>query len=309
MHVPRSRLSLVSLSELHADGGVPRVARRVASWLCLRSPLSTPTLRRAYWRLVPALYRRFSRTETDRAAVPPDPFAIYWVDPARIVRFSGRDYPPYRNRWRLFGAVRDGDWDRRSPTDLPVPPGFTLRPLFYADRVTETAFYEAFDAHVHDGVPWSETAFFASLVELTGRDGGSWHGATTDAELLARCAKLDAYYASMLVDGCESQLDRARRDAARWGFLDGLANEIVVDVARDGELLLVSGKHRLTAALLAGVDRVPVAVLVRHADWLDYRDAVALGEREGFDHPDLPVVTPTPAERRTGTRALTPAGR
>ena len=302
-----SRPSFVTLSELHADGGVARVTRRVGSWLVLRSPLSTPTLRRVYWRVVPPLVRRYSRTDVGRAAVPPDPYAVHWVDPARIVRFSGRDYPPYRNRWRLFGTVRDGDWDRRSPTDLPVPPGFTLRSLFYADRVTETPFYEAFDAHVHADVPWAETAFFVGLVELTGRDGGSWHGATTETELLARCVRLDAVYDSMLVLGCESQLDRARRGAARWGFLDGLANEIVVDVARDGELLLVSGKHRLTAALVAGLDRVPVVVLVRHADWMAHRDAVAHGEREPFDHPDLPVAGVV--ERKTATRPLTPAGR
>lgn len=64
---------------------------------------------------------------------------------------------------------------------------------------------------------------------------------------------------------------------------------MLVDVGRDGTLLFVNGRHRLAIAKLLDVDAIPVGVLVRHADWIAHRDAVADGERMPDDptHPDL----------------------
>jgi hypothetical protein len=70
-----------------------------------------------------------------------------------------------------------------------------------------------------------------------------------------------------------------------------MENEIVVDVGRDGDLLLVSGKHRLFLARVLELDTVPVAFLVRHANWMQTRRVIASDSSstdEGRErHPDL----------------------
>lgn len=47
-----------------------------------------------------------------------------------------------------------------------------------------------------------------------------------------------------------------------------MINEILVDVGRDGELLLVDGRHRLSIAKILGLDEIPVVKHVRHEQWV-----------------------------------------
>jgi 2-polyprenyl-3-methyl-5-hydroxy-6-metoxy-1,4-benzoquinol methylase len=44
-----------------------------------------------------------------------------------------------------------------------------------------------------------------------------------------------------------------------------------VNIARDGRLLLNDGFHRLVFCKLLGVPQIPVAVVVRHRKWLDFK--------------------------------------
>ncbi|OYR41415.1 hypothetical protein [Halorubrum sp. Eb13] len=71
-----------------------------------------------------------------------------------------------------------------------------------------------------------------------------------------------------------------------------MENEIVVDVGRTGELLLVSGKHRYSIARALDLDEIPVTFLVRHAKWMQIRRALVRGAdpvptEPLDDHPDL----------------------
>lgn len=83
--------------------------------------------------------------------------------------------------------------------------------------------------------------------------------------------------------------DRDQRRAVSDHSFLRVTREVLVDIGRDGSLLLGNGRHRLAIAKLLEVDAIPVGVLVRHADWIVHRDAVADGERVPDDpeHPDL----------------------
>lgn len=51
-----------------------------------------------------------------------------------------------------------------------------------------------------------------------------------------------------------------------------MENEILVDIARNGELLFVTGRHRLSLAKILGLDRISVAIAVRHPKWLEHHE-------------------------------------
>ena len=247
----------------------------------------------AYWTVASRYHRFRYRNGSRDYEAPLDPFKLLRFPPESITRYTGRVYPPWRNRRQLFGTVQYGPWDRRSPADIPRDGGPPPE-LFLAEPLSETLLYRALEQHFDHGVAWEETEFVARAVDLIGEvEFPIWHFCASRSDVLDRCRKLDRIYDSIATDGTYSQTRRARehRDIPE-GFLDVFENEILVDIGRDGEPLLVSGKHRLFLSRIAGVPTVPVGVVVRHADWMDMRDDYeAEGSPAEPPHPDLRRLT------------------
>ncbi|WP_440766929.1 hypothetical protein [Natronorubrum sp. DTA7] len=211
---------------------------------------------------------------------PPDPFATLTADPADVRSFTGRPYPPYHEKAAQLGTVRDGDWDRTDDAAIVDDDYRERYDLYRADRFAESVFFESMRAHFEDGLDWTETPFVERCLELADAGEPSWRSLTSREDILDRCGAIDALYERIERDGYRSQRDLG------YGSLLGVTEEVLVDVGRDGDLLFVNGRHRLAIAKLLGLESIPVGVLVRHRDWMIYRDGCA---RSGTipDHPDL----------------------
>jgi hypothetical protein len=248
-------------------------------------------LARRYWRLAPRIHRVRRHLTPSYVDSSIDPFKLLFIDPDRIVRFSTREYPIWDDRWRSFGAVVDGSWDRRRSPPLREYDGPDLD-LYLADRFTETPVHEGLVAHFEEGIAWEETAFIQRVMRQA-RDEGSesfvWHRCRTPMDVRRRCRSLDRLYESMRERGCVS----ARRMNAEAGrprtFRQVMEDEIVVDIGRDGELLFVTGRHRLSLAKILDFDQIPVAIVVRHARWINQREDLleTVGAHADSVHPDL----------------------
>jgi hypothetical protein len=235
--------------------------------------------RAAYWTVAPQYFRWRFGDVLDAYDAPPDPFGMEYVDPDRISRISVERHRA--NRRDLFGAVEDGDWDRDGgPTDPDAP---DLQ-LYAGERFDETVIHRSLVAHFEDDVPWAETEFFERAVSLAESGTNRWHDCTSEKRVRERCAEIDALYESMRERGCLTQ--RELHPEADRRFLSLAGDEILVDVARDGELLFVDGRHRLSIAKILGLRRVPVLFLVRHAEWMARREELATADMVP-DHPDL----------------------
>lgn len=236
--------------------------------------LDTP-IARAYWRVAPAVHRRRRHAAPGYVDPPVDPFELVLVDPARITRFTGREFPVWTDRWANLGRVSSGDWDRRERP--PVDPSYTgPDPSRYlADRFDETPVYRALEAHFVDGVPWEETAFVREVL-AEARDGDTdtsvWQHRSTVAGVRRHCRNLDRLYEDIRERGCLPMRTLNAREGERLTFREVMENEILVDIGREGEPLFVTGRHRLSIAKILGVERVPVAVAVRHAEWVRRRE-------------------------------------
>lgn len=269
---------------VYRSGG-PKKLLRVGVEYAISRPRVHPRL---HWRIASAYYRR--RWANDVADYEPavDPFRLAWVSPNRIRRHTRREYPPYRDRMELFGAVRDGDWDRREAPPIDETYDGPPADLFVADEFEDTVLYRSFRAHFEGGVPWEETELVREALRLVDepRPERVWHECRTEAEVRRRCRVIDDLYESIDRDGYRSERERLGTDPG-VGFRHCLRHEMTVDVGRDGELLLVCGKHRLAIAKLLGVERVPVVFLVRHESWMDRRAELAR-RAERPSHPDVP---------------------
>lgn len=203
---------------------------------------------------------------------PPDPFTIRWIDPTVIRRFSPRVHPPWWNRRQSFGDVQAGDWDRRAYAQAPSPATYPQRgerELLYADRVTDSLLYIAIQDRLKRGVDWTDTAFVRGILERIESGTPVWQDCRTRADVLRRCSRLEGLAETIQDNGIKSQQELVADGVVdRAGILHALGNEIVVDIARNGVPLLVSGKHRFSIARALGLQAIPVATCVRHEEWM-----------------------------------------
>lgn len=186
-----------------------------------------------------------------------DPYKRIWVDPATIEYTTGEIFSKRRG-WSV-----DGNWDERG------------RPFMHR------TYPKAIEQHFVDGLEWDETVLAEKY------DGPA---------LEERGAEIDRLYHRIRTEGYKSQrqLLEDAPDAAWSGLNDAmhpLANEIAVDIGRNGELLWnMCGQHRLAIAKVLEIDRIPVQVFRRHKDWQALRDRARRGgeiPESVRDHPDL----------------------
>lgn len=240
-----------------------------------------------HWELSERYTRALAANDVAEFPAPPNLFKLEWVDTDRVAKHTRRQFPPWQRRSRRFGEVLPGNWDRRAWP--PLEPEYSGPPpeLFVADRFEDSVLHRSFEAHFDRGVPWEETRLHEETTRLVEEGDRSpvWHNCRTVEDLHSRFRYLGDLYERIRGSRFRSQRELVATDPRR-GFPHWLRNEITVDVGRDGELLLVCGKHRLSIAKLLDVDRVPVLFLVRHPDWMERRRAAVETGRVG-DHPDL----------------------
>lgn len=189
-----------------------------------------------------------------------DPYKRLEVDPQRITHCTG----PARRR----GWVSDGDWDQSTTRfiDRPIP--------------------KAVEQHYCDGLDWEDTALTTAL---------------DDTELSAAAQTIERLHDGIEEHGYKSQatLLREAPDEA-WNDLNDavhpLANEIGVDIARDGSICWnMGGQHRLAVARVLEVETVTVQVYRRHRQWQSVRSRARTNGTTATDfssHPDLAALRP-----------------
>ena len=97
---------------------------------------------------------------------------------------------------------------------------------------------------------------------------------------------MDEVFEDIKESGYKTQKELIIEDGYDRGYRSCMANEISIDVARDGELLYVDGQHRLAIAKILDLDSIPVVFHVRHKCWMEYRDrCFELGTTP--NHPDF----------------------
>lgn len=231
----------------------------------LRYPEFLPD--RAYWTVVPHLYRLRRYCASEYVNPPIDPFEVTYVDPDRIVRFSEREYPPWQNAWGLFGTTLSGDWDVRDTGPIDSTYDGTDRDLYHANTFSESVLHQSLESHFSRDVPWEETTLINEILERV-RDeqigAPQWNGCTAVSDVWDKCEKIDSLYESIEERGCLSMRELNRKRGYPNRFPETMKREILADVGRDGELLFVNGRHRLSIAKILDLNKIPVAKLVRH---------------------------------------------
>ncbi|GAB7091208.1 hypothetical protein JCM18237_14790 [Halorubrum luteum] len=186
-----------------------------------------------------------------------DPYKYIYVDPSDIEHATERNFSKRR------GWVVDGPWDKKR--------------ISYMNRPNPRAIEQRFV----QGCEWEDTV----LAKKYDRE-----------EFIERSDAIERLYRQIRDEGYKSQCELlSESPEAAWNDLNDamhpLANEIAVDIGRNGELLWnICGQHRLAIAKVLDIDRIPVQVFRRHAKWQGLRNAAREGKdlpESVRDHPDL----------------------
>jgi len=262
------------------------------AWSRLFSAISyqiRSTLPSVYYPLAEWWYRKKKDFDTDHWEAPLNPYKLVWVSPDRITKMTSRcPNLPIEDRIEKFGEVKEGDWDISSDMDYA-----SWRPDQYGEnkwiydllierKFEQTTFFKSAKEHFDAGIPWKDTEFYDEMKSgfESGKQGMPAYG-TNMGEFKQSLEELNELYNSVAKNGVLPE-EMANNKPFNYTINDS----ILVDIARDGELLFVEGRRRLTVAKLLNIDAVPVRIQLRHRNWMEFRDLVFKNEIDE-EHPDF----------------------
>jgi len=218
----------------------------------------------------------------------PDPFKIVRVDPTTIEHNSKNRFSYLNGKYRDSGKVVGGNWDISDEKQGKI--------TIYDSNEQKNTIYNSFCLHFEQGYGWENTPFIQKVIRrINDGEDSVWHGCSTRSEVLNRCVKMDRMFQDISENGYISQKELIKQRTP------GLKNphqfkraydEVVVNIARDGELLFVGGHHRLAMAKILGINKIPIRVFVRHKQWQElldeiHKNGLPEGREDLRDHPDL----------------------
>ncbi|MFC4542232.1 hypothetical protein ACFO5R_09860 [Halosolutus amylolyticus] len=211
-----------------------------------------------------------------------DPLKTIWVSPDDIELRMPALSAEYR--WTGTAKVKSGNWDLR------------------AEQFDELTIHQCFQMRFVDGVEWEEIPYIRECAY----GNQWWRGATTPEAVFARCERMDQLYEAIRRKGIIPANERIETDldvaVARDDPLDPFLDDITVNIGRNGELIFVDGKHRLSIAKIQGLESIPARPLVRHSHWQGYREEIRNADsvtelspeaRQHVQHPDMRDVAAT----------------
>jgi len=201
-----------------------------------------------YEKLAHNFYWSMNSFDVDKFEI--DPLKITSVDPKNIQRVTGRRWKPWSELIQKIGQVSTGDWDKTNPTELPDEKK-------YPKEFDQHTVHQAFLSHFEKGISWKETSHYQKKLEKAESDQEFKH-------IKMKLNQYDNLYKSINKTGYKSQIQLCGPSNT---FIDTRLGEILVDIGRDGEILFVDGRHRLSIAKILGLDSIPVFILVRHEKW------------------------------------------
>lgn len=237
------------LHSKYSKHGPAHIVGRGIEWATLQSRMTA----KLYWNIAPVMYRRKYGKDLKEYRNQPDPFQRRYINPEDIKLMSSR-----KTSTGVYdvGEVRSGNWDKNCPL------------------VENSSVYSAIRQRYETGKPWKELPFIRSKLEQIRQGKRVWHGCTSKEDIFDRCEKLDKLFKTIQENGYKSQPE-LREDSPSptdaFGFFNEYINEIAVDIGRDGEMLFLDGRHRLAMVHTIGIEQVPVAIIVRHKQWMEKR--------------------------------------
>lgn len=220
-----------------------------------------------YKRVCDYYYNSVEHHDIDEYSTSINPYDIYWVNPDKIKKSTRRELPAWREKHDLFGNVRDGDWDIRCKA--PINNEYSDREWYYrlihSERFEDSILHQSFIDRYRRGTKWEDTKIYKYLIDGINRGQKCHYGIESKVDLKNWCRYMDQLYERIDEEGYLTQFQLGNRRT----YKKLLSDEIMVDISRDGNLLFVDNRHRLSISKILNLKKVPIVVGVRHQLWME----------------------------------------
>ena len=179
-----------------------------------------------------------------------------------------RNFVMQKNR----GKILNGDWD--------------ITDHFFNDLAVAKAIRE----RVELNRPWDHTYFFKeSMAEI--QKGRRLWKCRNETDFRARLKFVDQIIEDMQLNGYKTGFESCVQgeDPDKISNRKGSSDEITINIGRDGSFLFQDGRHRLAIAKSLHIKKIPVKILVRHQEWVNFlmKDDFENLDGEVLFHPDV----------------------
>jgi len=147
------------------------------------------------------------------------------------------------------GEIHGGQWDTE------------------AEDFDEYRIYHSLKKQFERGWEWDRTRQLEHAKQLIRSGESCWHGCSSMQDLRSRCSYLDDLYKTIKENGYTPQSELTVDRGENASFYPPTLREISVAVGRDGDLVLLDGRHRLSIAKILDIDQIPIQIAVVHAEW------------------------------------------
>lgn len=193
---------------------------------------------------------RYYKNRLKYGDAAPNPFKVKYVNPNKIERVTTRGVTVHNQRYKDFGKIKDGNWDRRNLEELEkmyMDQGKSLHfRMYVSNKFDETPFHKSMKQRFEQGKNWEDTPYYEYLKK---KDKLHWQ------------EEKDQLYNSIK----ENSLQEINEFRDRP--LNKPLEDISIDIGRNGKMMLVDNRHRLSIAKILDIDQVPVRVVCTHKKW------------------------------------------
>lgn len=224
-----------------------------------------------HWRIAPKYYTIVETREINEYNSHIDPFELRYINPNEIKYLTRRKVPFYDERWHLSGKVMDSVWDIRDKFEFDddYDRKEWFQTVFPTIRYEDSPFHKSLVAHFKSGKSWEDTEWFTTVTKQVLKGNQVWHSCQNVDDIIERCYYIDDLYKDIKKNGYKTQFQLGN------DFKGAVENELMVDIGREGELLFVDGRHRLSIAKILRLDAIPVQVGVRHRQFVEKIDLLS----------------------------------
>lgn len=238
------------------------IVQRVSQLPGLRNPIRR--LWNTYEHVKFEYYVRKNTHKQRRKAVI-DPYELYSVSPEIVKSPSIHSFDFITDTGKVIG----GEWD----TSLT--------------SITDERYYTSFEQYFNKESLWEETALYSGYADSIAE--GDYNRYSSLEELEEKFQLYERMYREFAAGRYQLQSDLAGDQTNELPGHGGRAlfptltdsslirHEIALNIGRDGTFIRNDGRHRLALAALAGLDEIPVRIVVRHEQWQSLRDEIARG--------------------------------
>ncbi|MFX1311011.1 MAG: hypothetical protein ACFFHD_00145 [Promethearchaeota archaeon] len=212
-------------------------------------------------------YSRELRGKLNYSVLTIDLNKIFWVNPEKInLLLDSKVRTPIND-----SKILRGNWDRSTR------------------KYTDSEIYKSFKQRYKDGIIWEKTIYYNNLLHETSKLKKKKMFESKE-ELDNKFNKFDHLYNHLKNLKIEKKFNYHR-----WAEIVGnqsITDEIVVNIGRNGQLLLIEGQSLLFLTKILNFKHIPIKIRTRHKKWIKFKKDLEYFSRQGklyqkIEHPDL----------------------